>query len=224
MRIAVIAANGRSGRAFVREALAAGHEVRAGARRANTLEPHPRLTTVKVDATRLDDVRDLVQGQEAVVSLIGHVRGSAADVQTSAMRQTLAVMGELGIRRLVSLTGTGVRFPGDRVTVADRLLNLSIQLIDPRRIGDGKSAAGLLVGSDVDWTLLRVLKLTGAAPRPFGLSATGPTRILSSRRQVAQAILQVLEQNSFVRQAPMLTPLLTGRGHDLAGGTGAASA
>src|ERR1700681_4929926 len=102
MRIAVIAANGRSGQAFVEVALAAGHTVRGGVRNSSHLIPHANLEVVSCDATKTHDIRKLCSGQEAVVSLIGHVRHSAPDVQTIATQRTIEVMHQLGIMRYVS--------------------------------------------------------------------------------------------------------------------------
>src|SRR5690349_20693574 len=108
MRIAVIAANGRSGQAFVREALAAGHYVHAGIRSTNPFEPHPRLKVIECDATDKEQVTKLIDRCDAVVSLIGHVKGSSAFVQTDATKAIVTAMKVTGIRRVVSLTGVGV--------------------------------------------------------------------------------------------------------------------
>ena len=77
MNIAVVAANGRSGRAFVEQALAAGHSIRAGVH-SGSLTSHPNLTVVECDATVPSDVENLIKDQDAVVSFIGHVKGSPA--------------------------------------------------------------------------------------------------------------------------------------------------
>ena len=115
MRIAIIAANGRLGKALVKEALAAGHSVRAGVRGSNTLAPHPELEVVECDATKPTDVRCLLEGQQIVFSALGHVKGSTANVQTNATKTILAVMSELGLTRFVDVTGTGARFPEDKI-------------------------------------------------------------------------------------------------------------
>ena len=108
------------------------------------------------------------------------------------------------VQRLVSLTGTGVRFAGDRITIADRILNLAITIIDPARIRDGKEHVEMIKKSRLDWTVIRVLKLQDVHPRPFVLSEHGPTKLYVSRKEVAQAVLQVLERHSFSQQAPII--------------------
>ena len=204
MKIAVIAANGRSGQAFVEAALTAGHSISAGVRGKSYLKSHPSLTVVECDATNEAQLENLLSGQEAVASFIGHVKGSEPNVQTIAIQKVVDVMKALGVKRLISLTGTGVRFPGDKISLIDRFLNLSISIIDPARVKDGKNHVEVLKASDLDWTVIRVLKLQNVPPKPFTLLEHGPTKWYVGRQEVAQAVLQVLEQRSFVKQAPII--------------------
>lgn len=205
MHIAVIAANGRTGQAFVEVALAAGHSVRAGIRGQSHLPHHPNLTTIPCDATDPAQVTQLLSGQDAVASFIGHVQGSPSDVQAQAMATILQCMETARIQRIVSLTGTGVRFPGDHVTLLDRILNLAISVIDPARVHDGRNHVSLLQQSATDWTVIRVLKLQNVPARPFSLTEHGPTKPFVGRMEVAHAALQVLVQHSYIRQAPIIS-------------------
>jgi putative NADH-flavin reductase len=206
MKIAVLGANGRSGRIFIEAALAAGHSVRAGVYHANTLQAHEALEIIQCDATNEGDIKQLVEGQDAIVSLIGHVKDSAPTVQTDAIRVVVRVLEQAAYpRRLVSLTGTGVRVPGDRITLVDRVLNTGVSFIDPQRVSDGIEHAKVLQNSSLAWTIVRVLKLQGLQHRTFTLQAHGPTLPFVSRSMVAKAILKVLEEDSFVKQLPILS-------------------
>lgn len=205
MRIAVIDANGRSGQAFVSAALAAGHTVRAGIRGQSHLTSHPNLIVVQCDATNEAQLKNLLSGQEAVASFIGHVKGSEPNVQTIAIQKVVGVMEALSVKRLVSLTGTGVRFTGDKISLIDRFLNLSISIIDSARVKDGKNHVEVLKNSALDWTVIRVLKLQNVPPKSFELREHGPTKLYVGRQEVAQAVLQVLEQHSFIKQAPIIS-------------------
>jgi hypothetical protein len=106
----------------------------------------------------------------------------------------------------VSLTGTGVRYDGDQVGLIDRFANWSIGMIDPQRIADGKEHVALIEASDLDWTIIRVLKLQNIATKPYTLTEHGPTKLVVGRSEVAQAIVEVLTENSFIKKAPMLSP------------------
>ncbi|MDB5162618.1 MAG: putative NADH-flavin reductase [Candidatus Saccharibacteria bacterium] len=205
MRIAVIAANGRLGKAFVEAALKDGHNVRGGVRGVNSLAPHPSLEIFECDATKADDLRVLLQSAEVVVSAIGHVEGSAPDVQTRATEVISSAMDELGIKRYVDVTGTGVRFAGDKITLIDRFLNMGVGFVDPNRVKDGRDHQEVLKASDLDWTTIRVLKLQNVAMKPFSLTLHGPTKPYVGREEVAQAMLEAIEQNSFIQQSPILS-------------------
>lgn len=205
MKVAVIAANGRSGRAFVDAALDAGMQVRAGVYGQAEFAYHKNLEVVVCDATDKKQVGNLLEGVDAVVSMIGHRPGSPAWVQTDATKTILAAVRKRGIVRFISLTGTGVRFDADKPGIIDRLANMAIKMIDPERIADGVAHAELLKSSQLDWTLVRVLKLTGG--RHVGkvrLNLHGPAEMLTPRRRVAAAVVQLLQDNSFIRQAPII--------------------
>jgi putative NADH-flavin reductase len=204
MRIAIIAANGRLGMEVVNAAIQAGHTVTAGVRGNHSLSDHPNLTVLSCDATNSNDLLGLLQGQDAVVSALGHVKGSASDVQTVATKVIISVMNQLGIRRYVDVTGTGVRFQGDKVTMLDRILNAGVEMIDRDRMTDGRNHQEVLKASSLEWTTIRVLKLQPVASKPYELKLHGPTKPFVSRIDVAKAMIEVLEQHSYVRQSPIL--------------------
>jgi putative NADH-flavin reductase len=203
MRIAVIAANGKSGKAFVRAALLAGHTVRAGIHHHDPFAKQQGLEVMVCDATSQKQVEALLQGQDVVVSLLGHVKRSPKNVQTDAMKVITTAMINQHITRIISLTGTGVRLPGDRVTAIDKILNTTIAIIDPDRIADGKEHVRLLQSTSLDWTIVRVLKLTNHQLQSAELSLHGPTIPFISRDQVADGICRILAEHTYVRELPM---------------------
>lgn len=205
MKIAVIGANGKTGQLFVDEAVQRGHVIRAGVYRGNTFTKSDYIETVQCDAMNLGDVENLIKGCDVVVSLIGHIPRSPAFVQTTAISNVLSAMKKQGIRRIVSLTGTGVRIKGDKPSFVDRIMTLAITAIDPQRIRDGIAHADVLRESDTDWTIIRVLKLTNLPMHRYTLTPGGPARVLVSRASVADAILRVLLDDSHRKQAPVIS-------------------
>jgi hypothetical protein len=109
------------------------------------------------------------------------------------------------INRIMSLTGTGVRMPGDTPSLTDRVLNAGIKIIDPERIQDGIAHADVIQESDTDWTIVRVLKLTDFPLHGYTLSDHGPARFLVSRAVVADALLTILTDNTYHKQAPIVS-------------------
>jgi len=204
MNIAVLGAHGKSGQVFVPMALAAGHHVRAGVRHVNPFAAHEQLEIISAEATSPADIAQLIAGCDAVVSLIGHRPGSQQDVQTQAMKVLIDQLDRTASRRLISLTGTAVRQPGDKVLVIDHLLNWALRLVDAKRIDDGIAHAEVLQDSDLDWTIVRVLKLTQGKEQPYTLRAHGPARLFTARKTVSRAIIDILEHDSFVREMPVI--------------------
>lgn len=206
MIISVLAANGKSGKACVRALLDAGYIVRAGVRGSHDYISSERLDVIECDALKSEEVDQLVDGCDAVVSMIGHIPGSPPRLQTEAISNVLAAMRRHGVTRLISLTGTGVRFDGDRPSIVDRLANVAIKLIDPNRIRDGIEHAEALKRSQLDWTMIRVLKLSnGKHEGGVTFSLTGPAEFITPRRRVAAATVQLLKENNYIRQAPIIT-------------------
>lgn len=207
MKLAVIAADGKTGRAVVRRALDSGDEVVAGVY-SDELPPELEgATVVHCDATQQRDVAACIAGADAVVTCIGHTSTTPPSVQSDAMRVIGDAMRSAGITRLVSVTGTGVRFDGDSPHIIDRIANAIISRIDPARIADGKRHVTILQQGQLDWTVIRVLKLTnGRHPMGAGvtLSLEGPAELFTPRERVAAAILQVLHDGSFLRQSPIV--------------------
>jgi hypothetical protein len=199
--IAVIGASGKSGRAFVLTALKAGYAIRAGIHTSNSLPQHKNLTVVRIDATDFEDVKTLIKGSDVVVSLIGHVKKSPASLQTDTTINIVRAMDQANLKRFISLTGSGVRFPGDMPSLPDRLLNAILKIVMKDIINDGVAHAKVLQDSSLGWTIIRGLILTEHSAQDFTLTEHGPAKLLCPREEIALGILQLIENNSFVKKA-----------------------
>lgn len=65
------------------------------------------------------------------MSTLGHTKTSGKDVQTRGTENIVGGMKKSGVRRLVSLTGAGVRGPEDRPNLSDRAFVLLLKLLQP---------------------------------------------------------------------------------------------
>jgi nucleoside-diphosphate-sugar epimerase len=205
MRIAVIAASGRSGQAFVREALASGHQIHAGIRGQNPFDQTQNLKVFQCDATNISQVTALIERCDAVVSLIGHIKGSDPFVQTAATKTLVRAAEAAGVRRAVSLTGVGVgtrhRWLKKPLAIVAELMGRILKI---DRLRDGIAHAQVLEKSDLDWTVLKVMLLSDGQPGKFRLKAKGLVKVPTPRREVARAILQLLERGTFIREYPVV--------------------
>ena len=117
MKVLVLGASGRVGRAVVTEALAAGHAVIAVARTPAklSLPPNAALTVVQGDAYDAVsfDAAVATARPDAVISTLGHVKGSPPDLLRVALRNATDACAKHGVRRLVILGGILWARPGD---------------------------------------------------------------------------------------------------------------
>ncbi|HUA12995.1 MAG TPA: NAD(P)H-binding protein [Candidatus Sulfotelmatobacter sp.] len=205
MKIALIGANGQSGQAFVVAALESGHSIVAGVHTTNPFKSQPGLRVVKIDATNHSDIEKLITGSDAVVSFIGHAPHSPKTLQTDSIKNVIKAMKKHKVKRLVSLTGTGVRFPGDTPSLADKALNAGVKTIEYIRVKDGINHAAAIKRSGLDWTIIRVLKLQNTKPKPYALTEHGPAKLITSRSEVAEATLEVLKDKKYIKKAPIIS-------------------
>ena len=192
---------------MVEQALAAGHTVRVLARDPGRLGPLARqVTVVQGDAGDPAALAELVADTDAVLSVLGSVKGSPEDLFTRSTEALLTAMQAAGVRRLVTLSGAAVRTPQDRLTLGGRTAALVTYLMIPAQVRDAHRQLEVLGASTLDWTVLRAPQLTedpasghfrvGYLPR--SLSA----RI--SRADVAAALLGQLTDRRWLREAPVV--------------------
>lgn len=206
MNVLVIAANGRTGRKVVEQAIALGFKVTAFIRTTEKHSFSSSVTVIEGDATVYDDLAQAVRGQDIVVSAIGHIKGSSANLQTLVVENIIKAIESTGRNiKLVSLTGNGVRRPGDKVFLVDKIMNYTIKLVDPNRIRDGIEHARVIENSDINWVVVRVLKLTDKNSAGFRLSKNGPAKMFVSRQDTAKAMLEVAEGSKWDKMLPIIS-------------------
>src|SRR3984893_11197599 len=108
-RVVIIGASKGIGLETTRQALEAGHTVRAFARSAADISiSDPKL--VRGDALRRDDVAAAVKGTNALIQALGVGLGDLfgpVHLFSDATRILVAAMRAQGVKRLISVTGFG---------------------------------------------------------------------------------------------------------------------
>lgn len=204
MRIAVLGASGKTGQLFITAALKAGHSVRAGVHSTPLPLDHPQLESSPCDVNNAQDVQKLVNGCDAVVSLLGHSRRTPPHTQTHAMQTLVKLLNGKNVP-IVSLTGTGVRLAGDKVRLLDYFVAALLKLTYHKRIQDGIDHYQVLANSETPWTIIRVMKLGSGPAQPFTLTPHGPPQYNTNRLTVCQAILIVLGCTAYQKTAPIIS-------------------
>jgi putative NADH-flavin reductase len=156
VRVALLGATGESGLAVARVLSERGHDVTPLARRPKAeLEALPRVRVLLGDATDRGIIRDLLDGQDAVISALGLTAAGSNDekvfVCTEAVRHILDEFADTEPRRLVVFSTHGVNDSRDDSEYVANLWNLmGERLFDKERMEQLLFAA-----PDVDWTLVR---------------------------------------------------------------------
>jgi len=208
MKVCVFGAGGRTGVEVVKYAMSVGYSVTAVVYDDNAKEYLPAdVEIIQGDVLNYHDVERAVRGAGAVISVVGHIKGSDPLMQTKGMTNIVRAMNEAGVVRVLSLTGTGVRIDGDTPSVLDQILNVAVRLIDPKRVKDGIEHARVLQHSDLEWTVVRVLKLSKSELpiTDYVLTEGGPAEQLTSRKKVAHVLVDLLEDQKFICKMPVVS-------------------
>jgi putative NADH-flavin reductase len=206
MRIAILGANGPTGRLLTGQALAAGHDVVALTRRPDEFPiVHQKLVVAGGDVLDPDAVDPVVDGSEVVLSALGTpFAKEQVEVYSGGGRNTLDAMKRFGTSRFVVVTSGAVT--GEPEPTGGFLFNRVLQPYVTNVLGktvydDMRRLEELMVNSDTDWTVLRPSGLFDL-PEVTEYSITeehGPGR-LTSRRDLGAALLLQATDQRFVRK------------------------
>ncbi|TXD80721.1 NAD-dependent epimerase/dehydratase family protein [Subsaximicrobium wynnwilliamsii] len=102
-KIALFGASGQTGQHFLELALERGSEVKALARNPKSIsQVNPNFEVYMGDVLNIDDVRQVIEDADIVVSLFGHVKGSPEWLQTDGTKNIVQAMKEKNIKRIIS--------------------------------------------------------------------------------------------------------------------------
>jgi putative NADH-flavin reductase len=169
VKIAVFGAAGATGQQVVQQALDRGWEVAALARRPGALTiTHDRLSVTQGDAREEQAVASVVQGSDAVISVIGLPKG--ADTSLSDATATICrEMEAAGVRRFVVMSVLGIRDSADKAGVFGRVI---IPLFMKKAMADRARLEEVAEASGLDCTLVRATRLADGGPT--GKYSVGP--------------------------------------------------
>ncbi|MBV8296462.1 MAG: SDR family oxidoreductase [Acidimicrobiia bacterium] len=200
MKLAVLGAAGATGVPLVEQALAAGDEVRALVRSGEKFTAaNPRLRVIEGDATDRDSLSRVMNGADAVISVLG-ARGP---VMTDASRAIVAVADDGGPTRIVMLSSFAVA--RDRLTPVSKLVT---SMAMGSQIKDKAAGEDLLRASDLEWTIVYATKLTNG-PKTQATVVPEDKKVglghKISRTDVASFLLQAATDGLYIRADVVIT-------------------
>lgn len=209
-RILVIGASGGIGLECVREALRRGYQVRAFSRAAQRIAiTDTRLEMVNGDATSAGDVRAAMVGNDVVILALGIPVGpqmvlGPVHLFSDATRVVVDAMREVGIRRLICVTGYGA---GDSRSSIGCLQRIVFEAVLGRTYADKGIQEQIIKESELDWVIVRPGILTNSP-------MTGRYKVLRdpsawrngliARSDVADFMVSQVDSDAYLRAAPVI--------------------
>jgi hypothetical protein len=208
MKICIFGADGGTGVEVVNAAKSHGFEVVAFVYSNGSNTYFPSGVTVKMgNVMDYDSVREAITGSDAVISVLGHIKGSDPLMQTKGIMNIVRAMKDSGITRILSLTGTGARVENDNPSIIDRFLNFIVKAVDPDRVNDGIQHVKVIQDSGLDFTIVRVLKLSKSNEefKSYKLTEGGPAELQTSRKKVARVLVDLVVNKEYIGKLPVIS-------------------
>lgn len=209
MNIIVFGASGGTGREIVRQARARAHQVTAYVRRADSLPSAAGVRIVEGDALAPAAVSAAIAGHDAVLSALGARHLGPSDLLERASSHIIAGMKAHGVRRLVVLGAAGALHDAGRHQGPLRRLFFEVVRRSLLRYGMQSSAEQerRVEASGLEYTVVHPPRLTnGPHTRHYRVDLEGlpAGSVEIARADVADFMLRVLEENTFVRVGPYI--------------------
>ncbi|WP_287898967.1 NAD(P)-binding oxidoreductase [Arthrobacter sp.] len=210
----VLGGSGRTGVHVLRQAVERGHRVRALVRKPGAFEAPEGVELIVGTPADIDDLRRAAEGADAVVSALNNSRASdnpwskpvsPPHFMTDATRSVLTVMAENGIRRIAVASTLGA---GDSWRTLNPLFKALIKSSGIRHgYNDHHGVDAVVRASDMEWVLARSVALTDAPPSgPLRVARAGSEKpgLRVSRTEVARFLLDALEDDTWLRESPLI--------------------
>jgi putative NADH-flavin reductase len=216
MKLTIVAATGGIGRQLLDQAIAAGHDVTAVARNPRTLASAPaRVVTADLATTDPLALQPAVDGADAVLSALGPRSKAETGVAWRGTQALTQAMHMAGVRRIVVVSAAPVgtvpsparpepprHDPGDGFIMR----NLAYPILKSafrENYADVARMEDILRNSDLDWTVVRPVRLTSKPVTGKYRIALGQNvrhGLFISRADVAQYMLRALDQPETIGQ------------------------
>ena len=206
--VLIVGASKGIGFEALRQAIAVGHQVRAFSRSANRIDVFDaNLEKRRGDALSEADIDAALGDIDVVVQTLGVGAGDLfqpVSLFSDATRILVSSMERRGIKRLITVTGFGAGESRDAISC---LQFVPFRLFLGRAYDDKGVQERLIKNSRLDWTIVRPGILTNGPRSGHYKVLVKPSQWHNgfiSRADVADFIVNSIDSEKYVRQAPVL--------------------
>jgi uncharacterized protein YbjT (DUF2867 family) len=200
MNLLVLGGQGKTGRQVIEQALAKGYAVTALVRDPTTVTLKG-VRTVAGDATKLEDLTRVMQGQDAVLSTIGGPTPyKKTNLERTIARNLVETMERFGVQLLQIATMMGIGDGEDQAPFRWRYLLMPTFL--PGSTIDKREVERIVAASNLAYTLVRpALLKDGASKGAPAVVSVGDKGSSIFRSDLARFMVGSLTEQRFYRQA-----------------------
>jgi len=209
MKLLIVGGTGGTGKELIEQALEQGHRLTALVRNPDRVKTsHPNLQVVKGDILDFNIVQDVVQGQDAVLSALGHKKFFVrTTILSSGTKNIIGAMQKHNVSRFICITSLGINESRFKLGLYYTLF--VIPFIVFFYFLDKSKQEKLIKESKLSWTIIRPGQLTNGKKR--GVYKHGPnvgsyilTKMIS-RADVAHFMLSQLNDITYLGKAVGVT-------------------
>ena len=175
MKVIIFGASGGIGKFAVKHALEKGYEVKAYLRNPSKLIiKHKNLTIIKGEINNYNDMKNAVQGCDAVIWCVGIPMKKYEHMDSlEGHKNLIKAMHECGVKRLIDWSTTTASFSKDKKSFITVVPGLMVGIFLPMAKKEVIAIADLITSSNLNWTIVRFLApkdtpYTGKAKVGFG--------------------------------------------------------
>lgn len=165
MKILIIGASGKTGIELVKQGLERGHEVTALVRNPGKFKlSSPSLKVIQGDVLVQESLNQAVNGQDAILSALGHKRFVIpSKILSEGTQNIIRAMDQNKVRRLICITSLGINDSRFKLGLYYTLFTIPFILLF--YFLDKAKQEKLIKESDLDWTIVRPGQLTNGKKR-----------------------------------------------------------
>jgi len=208
MKIALLGAEGKIGLQVLELALQNGHEVVAYLKNSNDVTiSHPQLTTMEGALTNIPKLGAAINGADAVVSAleVPNQRSYEGMPLYYVHKAIISLMRWNNIKRFITIATAGMKFNKDKIGFATVMPKIKEWLLFPKAYKEELEVSKVMQRAAVDWTVVRVIAPVDATTKPAKVTfGDAPVSFSISRKQIAQFILNELQQGQYIKSMPII--------------------
>lgn len=209
MKFLLIGGTGKTGQEIIKQGLEQGHVITALVRNPNKLKlNHPNLLVLKGNVISLKSFEQAVQGQDAVISALGHKRFFIkTTILSKGTANIINTMEKNGVKRFICITALGINDSRFKLGLYYTLLAIPVILFF--YFMDKSKQEKLIMKSNLDWIIVRPGQLTnGKKSTDYKHGVDVGSYFLTkmiSRANVAHFVLNQLEDKTYNHKTPGIT-------------------